>query len=147
MVRIADTMADLADTLSGWQQRFDAATAKDEADDAERAEQTRRREPAEWQAALDQLREWLYGYAHGQVPMGEEDRQKSDAMLDGIVAAIDDNLRAGYSSLRYALETLSSKSPPPSLKEQAEQAAHSLATPEERELYTRAWLDGATHET
>lgn len=145
--RMADALADLADTLHGWRDRFDAMVEEDHQEKAERAEEDRKRQPAEWQAALDQLRDWLYGQVHGQVPMGEEDKSKADAMLDGIVAAIDNELRTRYAGgLKYVFDTLSAPPPPVDLKDQAEQAAHSMPTAEARELYSRAWLDGATHE-
>lgn len=153
MARLADCMADLADTLGGIRASIDHQIAKDDAADAARDERNRRREPLEWEAALRNLRDGLRTAVHaavsggGEVPVGAEGTDVQ-AFVDRLLPQLDAQIRASW-TLRQALDTLSAQSPPEDPRAIAERIARqqlgATAAPEQVEGFIEAWLAGATY--
>lgn len=118
--RIADALADLADTLTGFREVLDGQLAKDAAEQLETQERHRRRRPAEWEAALQELRKVVVdGLQRNlpQMPGGAVDGEVQ-RMADQVIAEIDRHAKDFY-TLRYAFRALAEEPPEHRLEEEA----------------------------
>lgn len=148
--RIADSLADLADTLSALRELIDGQLAKEAAEQAESAERARRREPAEWEAALRELRRVVGEALEEDLPqgLGQQPDPERQRLADQVVAGIDRDLERRW-GLRYQLRTLAGEPPDRRLEEEARafvRDQHGEQPAAVGEAIVAAYVKGATRD-
>lgn len=149
-VRVADSLADLADTLGSFRvliEREEDRLAKERADDADREA---RRQPARWHTALQEVRQQMRGIIREAV--GGPITLPADVehtLADQLTTILDKRLRSSW-GLRDAFRTLGSHQPPEDLADVAHDKAvaalGTAASDEDRERWIETWLAGATYD-